>query len=412
MKLTISPAALRGTVTPPPSKSLAHRIILSAALADGESAIEQVELSEDIRATLRCIKSLGASWTLSGSTLHLTGMGAVPFTSFELPHFDCGESGSTLRFMIPIALALCGGGIFTGQGRLMSRPLEPYLDIFQEKGIHFEQTDHALIVQGSLKSGEYRLAGNVSSQFFTGLLFALSLLKSPSRIVSTTALESADYVAMTIEVLRFSGISIDATQTPSPCFSVQNGSYRPYSAAVEPDWSQAAFWHAAGEMGNAVTVLGMSQTSLQGDRIILDWLNKLRCGGEIVIDASQNPDLVPPLAARAVTMNGTLHIENIGRLRLKESDRISATADTLAALGADITAEENALFIRGKDRLNGGAALHCRGDHRIAMMLAIAATCCAEPITLSGAECVGKSYPRFWEDYKSLGGIVHEHIGE
>ena len=413
MTLTITPTQLEGTVTPPPSKSLAHRMILAAALAEGESVIRNAALSEDILATLHGIESLGTTWTPEGSILRITGCGGQKRFSDPLPRFDCGESGSTLRFLIPIALALRGGGIFTGKGRLMERPLGPYFDIFREKGIYFEQTNDTLTVHGTLPNGEYRLPGNVSSQFFTGLLFALPLTDGPSIIVPTTHLESADYIAMTIDVLEKAGISTAAAFTLPPRFSVPGNSiFRPVSTAVEADWSQAAFWYAARETGSTVTVSGMADDSLQGDSVFPEWMAQLRSGGEITINAAQNPDLVPPLAARASVMDGTLHITNIGRLRAKESDRIAAIADTLSALGAKISAGAGDITIIGQKQLQGGAVVDAHGDHRIAMMLAVAALHCEAPVTITGAECVAKSYPNFWEDYQSLGGIVHEHTGK
>ena len=413
MNLTIFPTSLKGTVTPPPSKSIAHRMILAAALSEGQSTIHNAALSEDILATLHCVEVLGASWKLDGSTLYISGCGRRRIDRTEPLRFDCGESGSTLRFLIPIALALTGGGTFTGKGRLMERPLGPYFDLFQEKGITFEQKDKTLTVRGTLQSGEYHLAGNVSSQFFTGLLFALPLLDGPSLIVPTTALESVDYIAMTVDTLSRSGISIASTFTRPPHFSVPGGStYRPFSAAVESDWSQAAFWYAANETGSSVSVSGMAEDSLQGDSVFPQWMTTLWKNGTVTIDAAQYPDLVPPLSARAATRNGALHITNIGRLRMKESDRISAIANTLYAIGADISAGEDSLTIRGKTQLRGGISVDAYGDHRIAMMLAIAALRCEHPITITGAECVRKSYPHFWEDYKALGGIVHEHSGK
>jgi len=413
MNLTITPTRLQGRITPPPSKSIAHRMILAAALSEGESTIYNAALSEDILATLRCAETLGAAWTLDGSALRITGCGGRRIDCTTPLHFDCGESGSTLRFLIPITLALAGGGVFTGKGRLMERPQGPYFDLFRERDITFEQTGNALAVRGNLLSGEYRLAGNVSSQFFTGLLFALPLLDGPSLIVPTTALESADYIAMTIDVLHRAGISIGTTFSLPPSFSVSGGSpYRPFSASVESDWSQAAFWYAANETGSSVSISGMAEVSLQGDSIFPQWMENLRKNSMVTINAAQYPDLVPPLAARAATMNGTLHITNIGRLRMKESDRIAAIRDTLSAIGADISAGSDHIVISGKDTLPGDVRVDAHGDHRIAMMLAIAALRCAAPITVTGAECVRKSYPHFWEDYKSLGGIVHEHTGK
>ena len=204
MTLTLVPAKLSGTVVPPPSKSQAHRVLIAAALAQGESVISNVALSQDIQATLGCLQELGAEFSIDGSTVTVQGMGATamsPLRRMALPRLDCGESGSTLRFLIPIALAVRGGGIFTGRGRLMERPLAPYERLFREKGIVWEQQDGVLTVQGLLTPGEYALAGNVSSQFFTGLLFALPLLDGPSALLPTTFLESEGYISMTLEAM-------------------------------------------------------------------------------------------------------------------------------------------------------------------------------------------------------------------
>lgn len=451
MNVTITPSKLHGTVAPPPSKSQAHRMLIAAALADGVSRISNVAFSQDIEATMRCLEELGAELERDGSTVVVRGMGAnamSPLRRLAPPRLDCGESGSTLRFLLPVALAVRGGGVFTGRGRLMERPLGPYFEIFREKGIFYEQKDGVLTVQGYLTPGEYRLPGNVSSQFFTGLLFALPLLPGPSALIPTTRLESFDYIEMTLDVLGRFGVDFPTTMSIPPHYHPQgNQTYRPRDAEVERDWSQAAFWYAAGAMGSDVTVEGMDPRSLQGDREFLDWVrmvkNEPMTGGisvpiyyetdgnadsESVLDAGQSmealaasarsggcsvnidvsgcPDLVPPLAAMGAVMNGALYIEKAARLRLKESDRLSAVAQVLTAMGADVTEEADRLIILGRDSLRGGVSVDCRGDHRIAMMAAVAATRCERPVTLLGAECVSKSYPDFWEDYAKLGGII------
>ena len=415
MNITIEPYRLEGAITPPPSKSQAHRLILCAALARGESAISNVDLSQDILATLRCGEVLGASWSLAGNTLRLAGCGDPgPFLhgGRPLPRFDCGESGSTLRFMIPLALALTDGGLFTGRGRLLRRPLEPYLALFAEKGITCIQMPDALSFRGSLTPGPYRLPGNVSSQFFTGLLYGLSLLDGPSVLESTTLLESAAYVDMTIQAMGRFGVEVFREEDSR--FRIPGGqSYTPRALPVEADWSQAAFWYAAAGVGNAVTVAGMAEDSLQGDRVILDYGRQLSGPQEhLALDMSGCPDLLPPLAAWAALRGGGVTVlGNAGRLRLKESDRLKSVTAVLRALGADVTETPDSLVIRGQETLPGGTAADCWGDHRIAMMAAIAATRCREPVTLRGAECVAKSYPGFWEDYRMLGGIIHEHPG-
>lgn len=416
MKLTITPAKLHGTVTPPPSKSQAHRYLIAAALAAGESVIENVALSDDIRATLRCMEALGAAWTLEGNALRVRGAGGstpLASTGEELPRLDCGESGSTLRFLIPVALALAGGGIFTGRGRLMERPQQPYFDLFREKGVFYEQSGGVLTLRGRLAAGEYRLPGNVSSQFFTGLLFALPLLAEPSVIIPATPLESAGYIAMTLRAMAEFGVTVPQTRSLPPHFPVPGGGrYVSRRAAVEADWSQAAFWYAAQVLGSSVTVAGMNEQSLQGDREVLPYSRMIAAGGQVELDVSGCPDLAPPLAAMGALMDGELRLTNAGRLRIKESDRLAAVTAALNAMGARVAEHPDSLTIYGRDALAGGCTVDCRNDHRIAMMAAVAATRCREPVTLLGAECVSKSYPGFWEDYQTLGGIIHEHPGK
>ena len=379
MDITITPSKLSGSVTPPPSKSQAHRLLIAAALADGESVISNVAFSQDIEATLRCLGELGAGFAVDGSTVTVRGMGAnsmSPLRRMAYPHLDCGESGSTLRFLIPIALAVRGGGIFTGHGRLMERPQKPYFDIFDEKGVFYERKDGVLTVAGLLTPGVYCLPGNVSSQFFTGLLFALPLLNGPSAIIPTSPLESEGYIQMTLRVMAQFGVELPVTLSLPPHYHPQgNQTYRAANAAVEADWSQAAFWYAAGALGNPVVPAGMDPYSLQGDRVVMEQLLALSGPGDLALDVSGCPDLVPPLAATAALRAGrATRLTNAARLRIKESDRLASVTAVLGALGADITEGPDFLEIRGKETLSGGAAVDSFNDHRIAMMAAIAAT--------------------------------------
>ncbi len=413
MTLIITPAPLAGTVTPPPSKSQAHRLLIAAALAQGDSYIRNLGHSEDIDATLACLTELGADFEELGGGMLVHGMGANPMSPYRrlaLPHLDCGESGSTLRFLIPVALAVRGGGIFTGRGRLMERPQEPYFDLFREKGIFFEQKEGVLTVQGLLKPGEYRLPGNVSSQFFTGLLYALPLLEGPSAILPTTELESEGYIRMTCQALEAFGVRIAATLSLPPQYHVPGGQvYLPTQVSVEGDWSQAAFWYAAMYLGHPVEVEGLSEHSLQGDKIIGEYYVNLLEPGDVTLDVSGCPDLVPALALMAALRGGeTTRIVNAGRLRMKESDRLAAVTCELCKLGAEMEEGPDFLTIRGVETLRGGVEVDAHNDHRIAMMLAIAATRCQAPITLTGAESVNKSYPGFWEDYVNLDGAIQE----
>ncbi|MBR3704642.1 MAG: 3-phosphoshikimate 1-carboxyvinyltransferase, partial [Oscillospiraceae bacterium] len=269
MNITIFPAPLRGTITPPPSKSQAHRLIILASLADGESTIVNFDPCEDLLATVRAMRALGAQIEADGKTLRIRGIAPRGAASAQLPQIDCGDSGSTLRFLIPVALAVAGGGIFTGSKRLMERPLAPYFAIFREQGIDFSLENDTLTVRGQLRPGEYRLPGNVSSQFFSGLLLALPLLDGPSRIAPEGQLESSSYVTMTLHALSLFGVHLPATMSLPPQYHIPSDSVcQPQALCVEADWSQAAFWYAAAGIGNAVSVTGMSEASFQGDRMI------------------------------------------------------------------------------------------------------------------------------------------------
>lgn len=411
MNITIIPGKLSGRVAPPPSKSQAHRLLIAAALAEGESVISNVAFSQDIQATIRCLEELGAAFTKEGNTLTVQGMGAntmSPLRRMAYPRLDCGESGSTLRFLIPIALAVRGGGIFTGHGRLMERPLKPYFDLFDEKGIFYEQKDGVLTVSGTLTPGVYELPGDVSSQFFTGLLYALPLLDGPSALIPTTPLESEGYIQMTLQAMAQFGVEFPATLSLPPQYHPQgNQTYRAANAVVEADWSQAGFWYAAKLLGNSVEPSGLDPNSTQGDRVIADQFAKLSRPEDVELDVSGCPDLAPPLAAMAALRTGYVtRLTNAARLRVKESDRLASVTETLNALGADVTEGADFLVIRGKHTLSGGVSVDSHNDHRIAMMAAVAAARCERPVTVLGAECVAKSYPDFWEDYVKLGGAI------
>lgn len=407
MNLKLTPTKLKGSITPPPSKSQAHRLMIAAALAEGQSVISNVAFSQDIEATLNCMKSLGAQVAVDGDRLTVTGIGSRRLSADPVPYLDCGESGSTLRFLIPVALAVAGQGCFTGRGRLMERPQKPYFDLFEEKGIAYEQKDGVLSVKGTLTSGAYKLPGDVSSQFVTGLLYTLPLLTGDSVIEITTELESLDYVAMTLDALKQFGIQVE--QENWRIFRIPGGqTYQPQTLAVECDWSQAGFWYAARGVGNDIVVTGMNPKSIQGDMRIVSYYNTLSRNGNHELDVSQCPDLVPPLAAHASVRCGSTRIANAARLRIKESDRLATVTEVLNALGAKVIEGDDHLIIEGQSALPGGVTVSAHNDHRIAMMAAIAATCCQQPIIITGAQCVAKSYPNFWEEYVRLGGIIEE----
>ena len=407
MNITITPRLLKGSITPPPSKSQSHRVLIAAALAEGVSMLRNVALSQDIEATIRCLEALGASFRWEREALAVTGLAGQAAPQGELPLLDCGESGSTLRFLIPIALVLRGGGRFTGQGRLMERPQGPYFDLFREKGISFEQKDGVLTVRGRLEPGTFSLPGNVSSQFITGLLYALPLLPGDSEILLTTSLESRGYVDMTLDGLERFGVRVE-NQDYARFLVPGSQSFRARDLTVEADWSNAAFWYAAALLESDVDIRGLDTHSTQGDAAIAGHYWTLARPADAQIDVSGCPDLVPPLAAMAALRGEglTTRLVNAARLRIKESDRLATVTEVLNALGAEVEEHDDHLVIRGKDTLPGGVTVSGHNDHRIAMMAAVAATGCGAPVTITGAECVRKSYPNFWDDYEALGGVI------
>lgn len=407
MDVRIIPKKLSGKVTPPSSKSMAHRAILAAALAEGESRVENLFLSRDIEATLGCVKSLGCQWSQPDpETVVIQGRRGQGNRLEELPLFDCGESGSTLRFLIPVALVLCGGGRFTGRGRLLGRPQQPYIDMFEERGVAWSHEKGILTVRGELTPGTYSLRGDVSSQFVTGLLFALPLLDGDSEILLTSQLESAGYVDMTLQMLSAFGIQVERRYCQ---YLVQgNQRYVPGAVAVEGDWSQAGFWYAANALKNQVEILGLNENSVQGDKVIKELFPRFCEEGDLRLDVRDFPDLLPPLAVMAAARKGITWFTGAARLRYKESDRLYTVRSLVNRLGCPAEDGPDRLTVWGQGRLGlpGGEAVDGAGDHRIVMAAAIGATICRDPVTILGAEAVEKSYPAFWRHYTELGGEV------
>ena len=398
MDIKVLPGLLRGTVTPPASKSRCHREIICAALAYGESLIENIYFSDDINATLRGASALGARYTREDGVLRITGG-----TAETAPCIDCGASATTLRLLLPAALVLYGEATFTGTASLMSRPMEPYFRLFRERGIEYELNGGCLRVRGRLPAGRYALPGDVSSQFFSGLLLALPLLDGESRLYAESAIQSQPYIDMTLDSMRRHGVGVTRRDNE---FIITPQKYKSSDCAVEGDWSHAALWLAARELGTDVSVELMDANSVQGDRVFTEYLQTLRCGGRAVLDVSQCPDIVPPLALTAALRPGCCYITHAARLRYKECDRLDAVSCVLNSIGANIVQLPDGLIINGVPQLSGGTAVDCRDDHRIAMMAAAAATVCREPVVIRGAECVGKSYPDFWKVFRELGGAA------
>lgn len=415
--LILTPNRLQGDVTVPPSKSLAHRAIICAALAEGTSTISNIQFSDDIKATIQGMRAMGAEIDEREDALKIHGIGLQSKSlandqsegkeSDSVRTIDCNESGSTLRFLVPVATLFEGKTRFTGRGKLGQRPLTPYKDLFEKQGLDYDLkgTDQLdLLIGGQLSSDTIELRGDISSQFITGLLMTLPFLNGESRIHVTTPLESKGYIDLTLHVFELFGLEINVEDEGQTFVIPGNQKMQAADYAVEGDFSQAAFFLTANHIGNDISLSGLDSQSLQGDKAILDILDNLSDETERVIDGSQFPDIIPTAALAAALSNGHTRFTNLERLKIKESDRLAATQKELEALGADIQVEGDSLVIQGVDQLKGGVTVWSHKDHRMAMMLGIASTRCDEPITINDTECVAKSYPHFWEDFKLLGG--------
>lgn len=423
--LEIRPSRLKGSVTVPPSKSLAHRAIICAALAEGQSTVRNIQFSDDIRATIDGMRAFGAEITEKEDVLTIQGVGlnaghskgqAASSTEEEKVRvIDCNESGSTLRFLVPVATLFNGRTRFTGRGKLGKRPLTPYEDLFKNQGLDYDVLDTDkldLLIKGSLSPDTVSLRGDISSQFITGLLMTLPFLQGDSQINVTTPLESKGYIDLTLAVFEAFGLDIKVQDDGQTFIIPGQQSLQSTDYTVEGDYSQAAFFLSANQLGNDLQLSGLNDESLQGDKAILTILDKLEKETNRVIDGSQFPDIIPIAALAAALSKGQTRFENLERLRIKESDRLAATHAELEALGADIHIDEDALVIKGVGYLKGGVTVWSHKDHRMAMMLGIASTRCDEPIIIKDTDCVAKSYPSFWEEFKTLGGQVHErHLG-
>lgn len=414
MNYTIAAGQRSGTVSVPASKSYAHRQLICAALGQAHSELICHGLSKDILATVSCLNSLGAGIDISGSGI-ISVEPTVKHTA-GVKHLYCGESGSTLRFLLPIVGALGEQAMFHMEGRLSKRPLDDLLNALISHGMQIRRSESNLLCFGSLASGEYTIRGNVSSQYISGLLLALPMLSGDSVLTIAEGVESADYIAMTEDVMRRSGIHFEKVGNSYMVYGNQHYS-APDKVIVERDWSNAAFFLCMGAMSDrGITVCDLSSDSMQGDKKILRVLEQfgaevsISCGRVSVrknrllgqtVDASDIPDLVPAISALAAFAEGTTRIINAGRLRYKESNRLKTTANMLRAVGADVDEAEDGLLICGKPYLTGGI-VDAANDHRIAMAAAVAACGCVNAITVNGADCVNKSYPDFWKALEAL----------
>ncbi len=418
MNIKIGKGNLKGIIKVISSKSNAHRLLIAAALADRPTKIFLEGWSDDIEATKNCMEALGCKILREEGTVEVSPLWAAETKEAVL---DCGESGSTLRFLLPVAAALSKQVFFVGHGRLPERPIGVLLKELRSHGSLVKGDSLPLEMTGSITGGIYTLPGNISSQFITGLLFALSLLKEDSEIRLTTAIESRGYIDMTLETLKDFGVEIEERECS---FFVKGGqAFRsPGEIWAEGDWSGGAFWVAAGAIGGDITCKGLRQASCQGDKEIVSLMK--RFGAKILwqedgvrvlagtlkgitIDAAQIPDLVPILCTVAAMAEGTTMIYNAGRLRMKESDRLQAMAEGLQSLGVGVTEQPESITITGGTQPPSEAVvLDSYDDHRIVMSLAIAAAALGVEAVIERAEAVSKSYPTFFAEFVRLGGAA------
>jgi len=416
MITTVNPGTRSGIVNIPSSKSQMHRLLICAALGSNPVTIRFDGISNDISATAKCMNALGADIKqLSENELFVKPVEKVPS---GLCHLFCGESGSTLRFLLPVVGMLGADAVFHMEGRLPQRPLAPLDALLGSHGMSLKQENDLLYVSGKLCSGSFSIPGNISSQYVSGLLMSLPFVDGDSIVEVTGKVESKAYITMTEDVLKMSGIKFENNNFT---YTVKGGQKAvfPEHCDAEGDYSNAAFFLSIGALSKeGVFVYGLNPESSQGDKAVLDILrsfgaiieNREKCifikRGDlkgIVIDAAPIPDLIPVLSVVASTAKGTTEVINAGRLRLKESDRLESTAALLRTLGADITVLDEGLIINGVEKLGGGE-ISSFGDHRIAMSAAVASCASDGIITVNGSECTAKSYPRFWEDFAKLKG--------
>ena len=415
MNIVIEPSPLKGEIAAIPSKSVAHRMLICAALADGPTTLRIPKTSDDIDATADCLRALGAAITVNNEDYIVEPIAQIE----NIPLLDCGESGSTLRFLLPVAAAAADRCRFDGHGRLPERPLSDLTDAMKEHGVSFDGEKLPFTIGGRLRGGIYRLPGNVSSQYITGLLLALPLCEEDSVIELTTALESASYIDITLSVLKTFGITVHCERNRYiiPGKQVFRS---PGTLPVEGDWSNAAFFLTAAALNNDITMTGLNPNSAQGDRKIIALLEQLgavtqKDNGRLTlrsddlkgctIDIQDTPDLLPVLSVAAAFAQGETTFINAARLRLKESDRLASSAAMIENLGGRAEVGEDELTVYGTG-LIGGTVESCN-DHRIAMSAAVAATRCSKPVTILHAEAVKKSYPGFYNDYNKTGGKAH-----
>ena len=418
-KKIIKANKLVGEVSPPPSKSILHRYIIGSSLAKGISKIENISYSDDIIATIEAMKKLGANIEKKDNCLLIDG--SKTFDKEYLnksSEIDCNESGSTLRFLFPLSIVKENKVLFKGKGKLFKRPLSPYFENFDKYQIKYSHiNENEILLDGVLKGGEYQIDGNISSQFITGLLFSLPLLNGNSKVIIKGKLESSSYIDITLDCLSKFGVKIINNSYQE--FIIEgNQTYKSGNYEVEADYSQVAFFLVANSIGSDIKINGLNSNSLQGDKKIIDFVSEIdnwNKNEKLILDGSETPDIIPILSLKACTSKKEIEIVNIARLRIKESDRLSATVQELSKLGFDLIEKEDSILINSRKNFIHNnkeiISLSSHSDHRIAMTVAIASTCYEGEIILDNLDCVKKSYPNFWEVFLLLGGKIYEYLG-
>ena len=409
---------LVGELSPPPSKSVLHRYIIASSLAKGVSKIENISFSEDIIATIEAMKKLGAKIEQKDNYLLIDGSDTFKNLNENI-EIDCNESGSTLRFLFPLSIVKENKVLFKGRGKLFKRPMTPYFQNFEKYKIkHLYIDENAILLEGELKAGIYEIDGNISSQFITGLLFSLPLLDGESKIIINGKLESSNYIDISLDCLNKFGVKIINNSYQE--FIIEgNQSYKVGNYRTEADYSQAAFFLVANATGSKIKINDLSENSLQGDKKIIDYISEIdnwNSKDTLVLDGSETPDIIPILSLKAAVSGKKIEIVNIERLRIKESDRLKATVEELSKLNFDLIEKKDSILINSRENFEvnkneKAISLSAHSDHRIAMMIAIAATCYDGEILLDNLDCVKKSYPNFWEVFLSLGGKIYEYLG-
>ncbi len=413
MNVTVKGRPLCGTVSVCASKSEAHRLLICSLLSCSRTEILCDSLSEDIKATAECIKAMGADVSFDN--------GVITVDSSKLKDklgqpqnalLDCGESGSTLRFIIPVVCALGMNCTLSGRGRLPNRPNKPLLDVLRQKGCCFDREDGLpLSVKGQLRGGVFEIAGNISSQYISGLLFALPILKEDSTIKITQKIESLPYIMITLDALEAFGVVAEFNEAKAEIYIKGGQRYRsPGKIRVNGDWSNGAFWLAAAVFSqNKLVCENLTLPTKQGDSVITELIERLQCCGDVashvIIDASQFPDLVPIISVLAASRRGKTTVCGAERLKIKESNRIESVVNMINALGGKASETADGIIISGNGKLSGGTVQSCN-DHRIVMSAAVASLICVDEVKIVNAEAVNKSYPTFFDELERLGAIV------